>query len=509
MTELMKTDLSTSRKLELAASALGMQGLHGVMTDLARDFGVARGTVYSAQHTARELLMAHFATAAAPAAVPEPISALMVRVDDAQIRRAIAALRTMVPGTLRPIEDLLPILYPRLRLSYGTIQGHAVAAEAKAAEFNAQADLSGLTAGALDEMFSQGRPVLGGIGLDCGYAFCLQLRESRSAEDWAEVLRAAKAQGLDLDLVVKDAAPGIAAGTTLVFPECQQRDDCFHAMYEVGKVQRLLEQRAFATIAHEEAARQGLAKAQVQEASTRKWHTTLYWAQKKCVTAIELHDTFERAAKQVEEALEFVDLSTGGLRRAEQAGNMLHAAAQQMLALDDSRAQKVGRYLSNRTPGLILACQELEQDLRQLMTTFTEAAVGLACSVMRLLHDLDQPRYRWQRAKHARLLLAAYSLLQQQLPDRADALLRAVEHCLQHRHRASSAIEGLNSALRPHLYLHRGVTQGFLELFRAYFNLRTRRSGPYKGMSPHERLTGVPVQDWLTLIGLPPSTNSN
>ena len=65
------------------------------------------------------------------------------------------------------------------------------------------------------------------------------------------------------------------------------------------------------------------------------------------------------------------------------------------------------------------------------------------------------------------------------------------------RHRASSAIEGFNAALRPYLYVHKGVTQGFLELFRAYFNLR-------KGTSAHQCLSGKPVEDWLAVLGYRP-----
>lgn len=208
MTELMRTGLPTSRKVELAACALGRQGQRGAMASLARDFGVARGTVYSAKETAREVLAAHFAEAEQPPATREPAPWQNVRVDEAHVRRVVAAQRVVVPGTLRPIVELLPILFPGLSLSYGGIQAMAADAEAKAAAFNASVDLSSLTAGALDELFSQGRPVLGGIGLDCGYAFCLQLRESRSAKDWAEVLRGVKRQGLDLDLAVTDAAPG-------------------------------------------------------------------------------------------------------------------------------------------------------------------------------------------------------------------------------------------------------------------------------------------------------------
>jgi transposase len=54
-------------------------------------------------------------------------------------------------------------------------------------------------------------------------------------------LNQGKAQGLDLGVVVQDAALGIAAGVREVFPDAQQRDDCFHVLYEMSKVRRRLE----------------------------------------------------------------------------------------------------------------------------------------------------------------------------------------------------------------------------------------------------------------------------
>jgi hypothetical protein len=87
----------------------------------------------------------------------------------------------MAPNALRPIEDMIPIIYPGVRLSYGKVQSIAAEAEAQAAAF--KADLSGVRAGALDELFSQGEPVLAGVDLDHGYLFGLALRETRRGED--------------------------------------------------------------------------------------------------------------------------------------------------------------------------------------------------------------------------------------------------------------------------------------------------------------------------------------
>lgn len=90
--------------------------------------------------------------------------------------------------------------------------------------------------------------------------------------------------------------------------------------------------------------------------------------------------------------------------------------------------------------------------------------------------------------------------------EKTPEVLASVKAVIRRRHRASSAIEGFNAALRPFLYVHKGVTQGFLELFRAYHNLKTRRWGRHKGTCAYECLTGERVEDWLTMLGYPPSS---
>ena len=130
------------------------------------------------------------------------------------------ALRVLAPNAIRPIEDLVPLLYPGVKVSYGTIQHMLVEAEARAARLNAQASLGGVEAGALDEMFSQGEPVLAGVDLDSGYLFGLSLSATRDGDAWAQLLREGQCQGLELSVVVKDAAKGIAAGVSEVFPRC-------------------------------------------------------------------------------------------------------------------------------------------------------------------------------------------------------------------------------------------------------------------------------------------------
>ncbi len=148
----------------------------------------------------------------------------------------------------------------------------------------------------------------------------------------------------------------------------------------------------------------------------------------------------------------------------------------------------------------------MHAQLRELATAYPESAVSLACLVWRLVSACKNRSAYWQRRENTRLLAGAYVCLQSLLGSKTDTLLDTVKELLEKRYRASSAIEGFNAALRPYLYVHKGVTQNFLELFRAHYNLRTRRWGRHKGTSAHECLTGTPVEDWLSLLGYPPSS---
>ena len=148
----------------------------------------------------------------------------------------------------------------------------------------------------------------------------------------------------------------------------------------------------------------------------------------------------------------------------------------------------------------------LRPQLDALEATFSTDSIIAACSVHCLLGELNRRRCTGARRAHkSGHLLAAWAYLKALLGAQADDVLDAVKDLLNHHHRASSAIEGFNAALRPYLYVHKGVTKGFLELFRAHYNLRTRRWGRHKGTSAHQCLTGEPVEDWLSVLGYPPS----
>ena len=183
---------------------------------------------------------------------------------------------------------------------------------------------------------------------------------------------------------------------------------------------------------------------------------------------------------------------------------MVKHAADTLQALDPV-CHKVARYPTQSRRWIIAGHGRVERTPsgvgRDLFSRRSGAGVpDLAVGVRSTKRPSSLATHRTDRQ-----LLGAFARLGHLPGLRHEALLDAVKALLDQRHRASSAIEGFNAALRPFLYVHKGVTQGFLDLFRAYYNLRTRRWGRLKGTSAHQCLTGEAVGDWLTLLGFPPS----
>ena len=505
MTNLSRIDLPTSSKVELATLGVATRGSYGGISYLSETYGVSRPTIYAAVETAEALLERHFGDTGESRATQ-----YLVTIDEAQLRRTVVALRVVGPYSIRAIETLLPCIYPGLRVSYGKIQGILIEAEELARAHNRTVDLAAIDAAALDEMYSQGQPVLAGVDLVSGYLFALALRSSRSADDWAEVLREGQQQGLELKKVVKDAALGIAAGVRQVYPQADQRDDCFHAQYEMGKVHRWLERRAYGAIAAVEEAKAKLKKFRATGRGNRaKLGARLRVATQRCDELLELHDRFEQAMRRAQEAMEVVDPHDGILRRGTWMQAELEQAGRQMMSLNQEKCRKVGLYLFNRAPGLASHARQVADHMAVLTSLWGHEAVESVCLIHRLLSDLGHHYLAFRHWESRRRLGQAYAGLQQQAGKYTDALLADVNCVLAYRLRASSAIEGFNAALRPHLYVHKGVSEGFLELFRACYNLKTRRWGRHKGTSAHEWVTGEKVDDWLTVLGFPPSSAVN
>jgi len=495
-----RTRLETSDKLHLLAKTLSCQG-HGNISSLASDFSISRKAVYAARDAMQTALNALVYDN------DEPDCIVSVGVDKPQLRRAIVALSITSANSIRAIVEQIPIIYPGCSVSFGYIQGVIIEAQEKAALFNKTVSLTNIESIAVDEMFSQGDPVLAGIDLDSGYLFSLSHETSRDGETWARVLGEAKEQGMAPKHVVKDGAKGIAKGIEMTFDEIEQRDDAFHAVYLASKSRSKLEHKAYRHIAYEAKAEKKYLKASPE--NKRSLAKSLDWAQKRCTDAIERYTFAGRAVQKICHAFCCINFKSGKLITPDATQLLLTQAIALLRKTEYRDCVSVALYLENRLIGLTYATSALYQRLSALRCQYSDAVISLTCRIVERKRKLKKMN-PWKRRDATIEMAGAYYLLCRELSEtKVTEIIGEIEKLLQTRHMASSAIEGFNATLRTYLYARKGVNQGFLELFKAWYNLRDRRNGPRKGTSAYESLTGICVSDWLTLIGFPPSKNAH
>ena len=212
---------------DIAISAIRGQGIYGTITGLSQQYGISRQKVYDIRDQGYSGINSEFECAAY-----KPQGSFTLEISEEDMKRAVIAMRVMSPSSIRDIVALLPMIYGR-GWSYGKIQGILVEAEKCAEEILKKIDLGAIKNIALDEMFSQGWPVFGGIDLDTQYLFQLEVHPSRGGEDWEKSLAKLRDnQNLNPQRAVKDAGTGLGKGVRSCWEGIQENDDMFHAVLQ-------------------------------------------------------------------------------------------------------------------------------------------------------------------------------------------------------------------------------------------------------------------------------------
>lgn len=493
--------LPVSTLCHVAATALVEQGRYGSVSRLAQQHGLSRQQVYHYRNCGTAALTATFTKGR-----QDDRGTVKWNKDD--VDRIIVALRAATTSSIRGIQEALYIGMG-IQVSYGTIVQILHDAEERAADWLKDVNLSAIQSVALDEMFSQGRPVFAGIDLDHGYLFLLKVHEDRAGDTWAADLGGLRSeQALNPERAVKDAGTGLAAGLRQAWPQTEEYDDLFHAVYYVGKVGRYLEDSAYRSIAAAEALHRERSSA-MTTTQRRSLGQKLGRVEGAMNEAIDRFDRFDMLRRKLRRALEFAEWGSGRLRTPREMTEAVQSIAASMRELKTKKVTKVATYVQRRATGLSRYLSRLATQLKALHDDLggshvVEAAVRVYQAHLRLTRS----DARWEQTRrHDELREAVKALVDATGRDQGHLkrVLEAVFPLLEHRHRASSAIENLNSVLRPYLVAHKHAGQGFLNLFQFHWNTRKRQWGRGKGTSAYESLTGTSLEDPLSLLGFPPS----
>lgn len=494
MTTLHKTKLTTSLKVNCAVNSLACQDKFGAVAKITTKFGISKPTFYELRKTTEKVLTNFFEEPKNPT----------IEVSKNLIKRTVVALHAMAPNSYRAIEDLLPIIYPGTKLSFGSIWNICHEAEITAALKNKMDDLGNIKNIALDELFSQNQPVLGNVDLDSGYIVDLKLASSRSQENWDNSLKDAKRKGLEPDIVVSDAGQGISSGVSEVFPNAEKREDVFHVLHTLNKEKIILERIAYGHINTEANLEYKLKKTKSYYPGTIKSiKAKLRSVKLKVALSIKRFDFFDSAVRRVALALDYMTPGDLQLRTPEESKNLIEEAALLIEHVNNYKSKKIAKYLRNRIPGLLLSIESLYSNILELQKEYDEQSVLMACAFFSFRNLIIINREPHNNRDNSIYMSAAYLELKNNIgKDKALEIIKSLEELLLKRYRASSPIEGINAALRPYLYCRKNVSQNFLELYRFYQNRKTKRWGRHKGISSYEKITGLPAKDWLNELGL-------
>jgi hypothetical protein len=469
------THLDLSTRLELAGLMLNPMREWGQVSQLAQQYGVSRKFLYGLAGQAQQALQ----SALLPKEPGRKAECTPMVVDDALIERMIAACLTIVPGTIRPIQTLLKILFGVHR-STGTICQTAQRLGERALTYQRGLHLPLAALAEADEIFQGRQPCLTLVDGRSFLVLNLSAEEHRDATTWGCVLLDVQHQGVQLLDLASDGARGIRAGVEAAQLAIPLPPDLFHLLREAHHVTQRLEKHAYRTIETAERVRRAIAEQQASKKRRgRKLHAPLALPEAEAAQqqALAQLSAWLFLLGEIRLTLEPWN-ADGYLSDPQDVRKTLLTAIDLLRSLQCETVDPFANLLMDKLTDLLAPLEWLGQRLapwRSQMDRRTEAAL-----VWTWLHQQE-------------LGVSAQDILAlDQQP-----LVTAVWEALNLFHRSSALAESLHSWLRPYLQVHRGMPDWLLPLLQLVWNHHAFSRGKRAGDSP------------MTLAGIPNSLTLN
>jgi hypothetical protein len=463
---------------------LAHEGEYGVVTALSREVGTSRQTLTTWRSRARALLEQGLPPRAAVAAP--------------SLERCILTLVVRGHASYRGIQACLAEL---LGWEVGVATIAAVVAEAGGRAAAVLGDLvpPAPVALALDEIFG-GAPrhgYLNAVDAHSGVVLATAGPAVPAVAAWETVLGGLAAHGVTWASAVHDGGKPAAGGVAAVTPAVPRQRDLWHVLHRCAQAQARLERLVAAAEAKWEAAERYAAAVAAGRTPRYRPPALPAAAQAEAVDALARTAADLRSVTAAPQHLLAV-VVVGHDRLLDLAARRVDVAT--VLALVEELA-----------PTAPAAAQP---ELRALHGALTEASAGLvvfAAALDPVHRDLAGRigaagvalvGWAWLR----RAVLGDGETLVTQLPPDWHPAARVLIAAWTGAVRASSAVEGWHSLLRPHLAVHRGLSPALQALLAVAHNHRVAPRGLHAGTSPLQRC-GLPdaPADWLTALDYRPT----
>lgn len=469
-----KNSISRNERIILGCKANAKLNI----SEIADEYKTNREFVYSQQTKVIEILNSTFD-------IPNSTDTSIL-LTDATIKNIIFGCMVICKGSTENAQTFIQQICG-IHVSIGKISSIINSFADKAKIFNDSILLDKIKAGANDEIFQAGKPVLVGVDVISTYIYLMSESSTRNATDWASALLEKQEQGLNLETSVQDGAPGIKKGVCDAFPKINMQSDIFHALRKIIKGMSMLERAVYKLIRKE------------------------YELQRKCLKAFDKNsdkylNTFEIASAKVMKSIEMYDNANilyGWIKEAFELGGTYHDERIFILEYTTDELDQ----LENKNDYINAGIKYLRNHKKDLLTFVLTATQ----QIEQFAKNEDLPPevlyMMWEQKKYSPTS-SMYNILEgkigETLKNRYAYIKNAFKQLMKKVVRASSMVECINSLIRPYLFLKRTVKGKFLDLLQFYFNTRKyRRSrcNERKGKSPIELLTNKTYPQPLEIIG--------
>src|SRR5215212_11233401 len=477
-----------AQRAQVVAQMIAHGGDYGFVTQLSRDVGVSRQTLYTWTERGSQALQQTFLPSlAAPSGTPA-------------LDRAILTLLVEGHASTRGIQACLRATRGQ-HVSVGTISAVIADAEQRALTWMTTHAPPTSRALALDEIYGRQRrgAYLNVVELDSWAVWAAAGPLPVDADTWTLLLWEAQARGLRWHATVSDGAPAMQQACEIVDPSGQHGRDVWHLLHTCSQTQARVDRVVTSLDLQAMTAQRYAERLAAGERPRGRQPVGLDGAHAAHLTdARRTAQALQYVTSELHALLEVVVLRSTGVLDAEARQADLDALLQLLAEVRDGAApgqrehlRSLHTTLTRALPAALAFVAGVERVQQEVRSVVGEAALALIA-------------WAWQRRG---ILGPSTEAVVAGLPAAWRHAARVLLATWDGAARASSAVEGWHSIVRPHLAVHRTLAPGLLAVLAVWHTHRVFTRGTHRGCSPLQ-LSGMgeAPTDRLVAVGYPPAT---
>lgn len=511
-----RTDISLEERIEIFNQGWRYGDEQGFISGLAQQWQVSRHFVYNLiekveqalgwqkpgpkQCTAAELECEQLAKRVVELAdkCNELAGKLAIAAYDEQVRRQALLLElALCPVSEDKIARCLRVAFGSAP-STGWINEQLNAAGKAALAVMTQPQVTNaLTVAALDELFAANKPILTLVNPHTLMMAMPQLADNRQATSWQQVLK----QYPNLNLAVSDQARGLLKGVQLSSAQIAQQADLFHFRRNLQRYIKRLEHNCYRSIEQlDYAERLRHSPRLIISARIQAEHEYQY-KRKAVDNKLLAFDWLETIISYLMEGISIFDERRQSIRSYQQGQAIICEVLELLDGITEFSVKQIVTLIEGARTTLLTFLTITAGKLAKVKVDWRiieGSREALFAAIARVWH---WRKLSGNNEQNLRQYLTALMALRHwyKRVENFEQVTKQVFTILDQVLRASSAVECINSILRPYISIKKRLNQGFLALIALYWNMRPLAQ---RGGKTPFQLSGVylDTDDWIELI---------